>query len=205
MTSLFRAAFKLNAADRCQRCGGVQVVDTDEYGPYIICLTCSRVKYPDVRSESETATLTEYKRLKAENPDYADVLETPGGLDRKPPIAAADILPETMQEALSLFRLGGSWAQIRDATGVSEWHVRQAVEPADMAEREAAKQRAKDKRTAEYVALARIIEQGRTRQELAAYTGLPISTLDGRIARGKKEAGPEQDRKKSAGPHVGLS
>ena len=197
MTSLLRAPFNLNGADRCLRCGGVQVEDTDEYGLYTTCIICARVTYPVVRSESEVEALTEYSRLKAENPDYVDVLETPGGADRKPPIAAADILPEKMQEALSLFRLGGSWAEIRDATGVSEWHVRQAVEPADTTAREAAKERATDQRTAEYVALARIIEQGRTRQELAEYTGLPISTLDGRIARGKKELGWQAGERKT--------
>ena len=72
MTSLLRPAFKLNGADRCQRCGGVQVEDNDQYGPYITCLTCARVTYPVARSESETETLTEYSRLKADDPEYHD-------------------------------------------------------------------------------------------------------------------------------------
>ena len=72
MTSLLRPAFKLNGADRCQRCGGVQFERADEDGAFTTCLTCARVTYPVVRSESEVEALTEYSRLKAENPEYQD-------------------------------------------------------------------------------------------------------------------------------------
>ncbi len=38
----------------CPRCSGDQCPEKDQYGSYIICLTCGYVAYPDEETESET-------------------------------------------------------------------------------------------------------------------------------------------------------
>ena len=40
----------------CPRCSGDRVHESDAYGPYILCLACGHVAYPDSGKLIETAT-----------------------------------------------------------------------------------------------------------------------------------------------------
>ena len=39
----------------CPRCSGDRVHESDAYGPYILCLACGHVAYPDSGQQAETA------------------------------------------------------------------------------------------------------------------------------------------------------
>ena len=184
-------AFNLNA---CQRCGGSLHTQTDEDGEYTSCLTCARVWYPDVRAERKIDVLTEYRTLRRENPDYveniqllaaqrrAEVVEeipepTP---KRQPPTESAITLVR------QLYRRNQTWNQIIAASGVTESRARAVVTDSDRAERERVKAEQIEALKAQCVRLARLREMGMTRTELAELTGLPKTTVDGRVQRGKR-------------------